>query len=603
MSKNNNKNSKKIDKMDEMDAIIKNTSNLRFKKYMLDLVLPKCDLVFGKRFSSIYIQMFLHKNNNLDIAPRWKYQKSWIGIDRIAENINSGPKSVYKFIKYMEKVKIATRNNYGGNYLYTFYNHEIDDKIKLQSFIKDLDKILLANAKDAAQRKTLKDAFDKMNSSFMKRALSYYEFKDCNNIREKLYIVEHMKIGSSLIFLKLFGLNILNKVKSEYELPNLSSRSLATIVGCRHTTFTRYLKVFEENGIINICRESRKAPSKIFLQSMPKQKPVEKFTCPLCNKEVDSFKKLKSHINRCKDDSHKFLNNLIKTNDVDTEEQLLQITELHAKEMKRYKKELTRTKEEKELNSSSYRLVRYYYDLIHSKCTCWHKETAIIKSHLKRDMNCGEVIEVLRYMANKGYTDLRFFGTSINYALILAKCRREINTEGTEAFLIKFYHKSLGLKMTDRIVLSAYRKITELKRGGYSYSEIKTIIEYMIEKRCTNFNFIVTMANDALKNSKSKDSMAEKYDLNELVRRTLNNSLEYGYIVLEGQGLNYMEKRILLELKEDLLLGKVELTRVNKDYKNVAIALAKEIYNKKLFNNELSANKYLELTQLDKINC
>src|SRR3712207_9306060 len=87
-----------------------------------------------------------------------------------------------------------------------------------------------------------------------------------------------------------------------------------------------------------LFRSSRKAPSKIFLQSMPKQKPVEKFTCPLCNKEVDSFKKLKSHINRCKDDSHKFLNNLIKTNDVDTEEQLLQITELHAKEMKRYKR-------------------------------------------------------------------------------------------------------------------------------------------------------------------------------------------------------------------------------------------------------------------------
>jgi hypothetical protein len=58
------------------DAIKPLSPTMKINKYIINLILPKCNLVFGKTFSSIYLQLLLNTNNDPE-SPNWKKNKCW----------------------------------------------------------------------------------------------------------------------------------------------------------------------------------------------------------------------------------------------------------------------------------------------------------------------------------------------------------------------------------------------------------------------------------------------------------------------------------------------------------------------------------------------
>ena len=120
-----------------------------------------------------------------------------------------------------------------------------------------------------------------------------------------------------------------------------------------------------------------------------------------------------------------------------------------------------------------------------------------------------EIIVVLDYMIKTGSQDLRYFNSSINTAITIAKCKKEYRTEGTDSYLVAYFHKKTGQKLTDKIMLQGMKKITELKNEGYNYDQIEITIEYMIEKKVNIFNFINNYIEEALKNGKTKDKLLQ----------------------------------------------------------------------------------------------
>lgn len=580
-----------------------NCSSINIPKYLIDLILPKCNLVFGKNFSSIYLQLIIHINNDIN-SPQWKKDKTWIGVNKISNIIGCNERTTSKMIKHMQDIGLVKKSYYGKLYMFSFKNHKIINMENIKEFNTHIENKLLSYAKSEKIEK-LKDKFIEINKIFNPFQGYYYQFKNVNVLRQCLHFSEKIQQGSSLMFIMFFAHYTLNTNIEEIELQNLSEKERAIRLGCSQSTISRYLKSFKEGGYIDMISEFSKSPNKILINKNLQENQdnvlkQEEFKCPICNKKVESLKKLRGHISRCKDDAHKYFRELLKNDEPITIEQLNEIFKINKDEIKKIKNKKDDSKQQ--VNKLCRDLVRYFYGLTNTKCPSWPKEINIIKSHIKVDMHPDEVMEVMRYMSKRGYQDLTFFNNSINDALILCKCKNEINKEGSEAYLIKMYYKGMNQKMTDRIVLLAYKKIKELQNNGYDYVQIKTIVEYMIKTKCPNFNFIVTMSNEALENSKDKNEMAKAYTTEELVNVALSGIFEYGIIMLKDLNYDTLEKNIILKLKNDLCDGKVELTRVNNKYKNFAITLAKTIYNKKLYNDSFSSEQWYKLVQLDVVN-
>lgn len=327
---------------------------------------------------------------------------------------------------------------------------------------------------------------------------------------------------------------------------------------------------------------------------------LDVFKCPVCNKEVTSIKKLNSHIKRCKDELHVLFQNIQEENNAFTMDAIIDIYEKNSSQFTTIVEK--KQQDKKQLNANAVQLLKYYYSLTNTMCPSWPKETNLIKSQLMHGMEPDVIMEVMRYMARRAYQDLRFFNNSINDALTIKQCKIDVKVEGTDAYLVKLYFSKMGQTINDRLMLQAIKKINELKSNNYTYDQIKTIIEYMVEKRCPSFNFIVNMANEALKNAKDRNEMAKAYTTEELVNVTLDGILEYGIIMMKDCDYDMAQKEIILRLKEDLCAGKVDLTKVNKTYNKFAVALAKEIYKRSLYDINLTPQQWINKIQLNTVN-
>lgn len=578
------------------------TAFLSVHNYMFDLVLPKCNIVFGNKFSSVYIQVLLNINNDAS-AHSWQKNKCWMGPKTIARNIGSNERKVMLILKQMESVGLVKKSYRGKLFMFSLQNHKISDMNKVLKFNDKLDKELLKHVTEK-NKLTTQNKFTSINNAFTDNANYYYG----NLVKLKSLVVatERIQSGSSLMFLRYFADSFLKLNSYNSTITNVSEKKMAIQMGMSQPTISRYLKSFQNEEYFKMEYNKATKNSMIFINKelllMSKEiteTNLDCYKCPVCGKEVVSIKKLNSHIKRCKDELHVFFRQKQEEYDAFTMEELTNVYEQHKE---RFLIASKKHADKKQLNSMAMDLVKYYYSLTETRCPNWPKEISIIKSQLVHGMPAEDIKEVMRFMSRRAYQDLRFFSNSINDAFIIKQCRLDVKTKGTDAYLVKMYFSKMGQSLNDRLMLQAISKIKELKTNGYTYDQITTIVEYMIDKRCPSFNFIVNMANEALKNAKNKNEMAKAYTTDELVNAALEGELEYGIIMMKDRNYDMAKKEIILRLKEDLCAGKVDLTRVNATYNKFAVALANEIFKRNLYDINLTPQQWISQTQLHEVN-
>jgi hypothetical protein len=575
---------------------------------MIDLILPKCNLVFGKDFSSVYLQILLYLNRNPN-TKGWKKEKCWLSTETISKNINGNVRTVNSVLEHMQKINLIQKSYHGKLYMFSLKNHKINNFNDIKTFNFNIQQNLFNYMeKNKLKQNKIDDIlnkFNNINKVSLDSSNYEYQFKDLNLLRKWIILSEKIQHGSSLLFMMFFANNIINL--NEIKIENLSEQQRAIKLGCSQSTISRYLNSFKKIDCIDIISKSDNLPNEIILNEELLQMSeinlnIEKeiFKCPVCGKEIESEKKLNSHISRCKDQLHSMFKEMQKENNAITYEEIQKVYDENKQKFDDIVNE--KDNEKKRLNSLCNQLVRYYYSITNTKCPSWCKEMNLIKSHLNNGLQPDEIMEVMRYMAKKGNEDLRFFNNYINEAFIIRQCKLDFKKEGTDAYLIGFYYKNMNQKITDRLMLQGIKKINELKSNNYDYVQIKTIIEYMVEKKCPNFNFIVNMANEALTKSQDKSKMTKTYTSIELVKTILDGVLEYGNVMLADSNFDMAKKDIILKLKEDICNGKVELTRVNKTYYKFAIALANEVCNRQIFNKNFTLQQWVDKVQLNKVN-
>ena len=255
-----------------------------------------------------------------------------------------------------------------------------------------------------------------------------------------------------------------------------------------------------------------------------------------------------------------------------------------------------KSEEEKELNRNAHFLVSNFYNYTQSKSTNWARDLNMIKSHLKADMTQDEIKVVFRHLIKKGEKDLRFFNAQINEALTIEKCRKEFKKSGTDANLVYEFYKKTNQKLTDRSMFQGIKKITELKNEGYSIEEIMAAIEYMVSINEKCFNFIPNKIEEALAKKKDTNNMTKQYDnCCQLINDIINERILYGTVLFDN---NILKKEVIMNLKNDLINGKVDLRKLSSSYKVIGNKLAEEILERKIYSNRFTRNEWVRLVNL-----
>ena len=145
-------------------------------------------------------------------------------------------------------------------------------------------------------------------------------------------------------------------------------------------------------------------------------------------------------------------------------------------------------------------------------------------------------------------------------------------------------------------MLQGIKKITELKNEGYNYDQIEITIEYMIEKKVNIFNFINNYIEEALKNGKTKAQLCKNYSPDQLAKMVFNDEeIKYGIVTIDDK---LIKKEILYKIKNDLINGEIDVSKVNEIYNKFAVALAKLILKEKKYSINYNEQQWLSKIKL-----
>ena len=626
---------------------------ISINNYIMDAILPKCNIIYGKAFSSVYFQILLYTNHDKN-AKDWQKNKCWLSNAKLAKNINCNEKTVVKMISHMITLGLVKTFTHGKLRLLEVNYLNIKKFKSIDKINKNITNQLTSYAKTHFKNSnTYINKLQAIDEYYLKHPNNIYQFKDLNKLRQLIIHSEKIQHGSTLLFTTFFAKNIINLHIAD--LDYISEKDIAFKLGMSQSTISRYLNQFKKYNFLDLLKENKINNIQICEEMLEMGDDIKDtvIRCPICNKVMDSDKKLNAHISHCKDTIHVTFKNMLVENNAKTLDEInqvylsnkWQIDEMIAtnkKEVAKEKKEQEKLlkqqqkekekalrkqqreeeralkkkqrgeekkKEEeerrarnKEANSQALKLIKYYYDLIDGRCPNFAKEINILRPHLQNGLTVDEILIIFKYMAKKGYTNLNFFNSSINDALTLYKCKKEYHIGGSDSNLIGLYYSGTRQRLTDRLMIQGIRKIKELRLNNYSTAEIKTIIDYMIEVKCPNFNFIVTIAPEALLKSEEKEKMTKIYSIDEAVNLILDyGTLEYGMILLQGNEYDVAKRKVMLKLKDDLCEGNVKLTKVNNTYSKFAIQLAKEIEKRHIYNSKFSKNQWIENIELNKV--
>lgn len=510
---------------------------INLNSYIIEGILPKCNLL-NKHFSQIYFYILINQNKN-------------ISNKLISSELDCCYKSVLKTTKYMNEFKLINND-------FEIINNNLNIE-QAKKFIQSIDKKILN------KNNKLKDSISFVNKNM--------NFNYSINIGIIKYLLNRFKDPYSI----LFYIKMDNGNDNNY---------IANTLCVSYATYYKY------------CIKEKLKELKIDMGEVN----LDNFfiSCPVCGKEFDEYKQLVTHVNRSRDSAHKYLSSLIvNIKTTSSYDKFNEICQLNKNTLEDEIKKVKESKTQKKIDVNgdlALKAVKYFYGKTNTKSSNWNKDKNLLKSHLNTDMNYDELIVVLDYMIKNGSQDLRFFNSNINTAITIAKCKKEYTTEGTDAYLVAYFHKKNGQKMTDKIMLQGIKKITELKNEGYNYDQIEMTVYYMIEKKVNIFNFINNYIEDALKNGKTKAQLCKNYSPDQLAKIIFNNEeIKYGTITIDDK---LIKKEILYRIKSDLINGEIDVSRVNEAYNKFAVALAKLILKEKKYSINYSEQQWISKIKL-----
>lgn len=208
-------------------------------------------------------------------------------------------------------------------------------------------------------------------------------------------------------------------------------------------------------------------------------------------------------------------------------------------------------------------LLKYFYDMTGGRSPNFGKEVGQVKAQIKKGLTPDEIRVVLNHMVRKGQIDLRFFSTSINDALIEQKYLKEMEQEGTAAYLLQYFYHGHGLSINLQTFVREVQKIQETMNSGLTYDETKIVLDYMIAQKCTIVNFIASKRTEALAKHKAQ-----------------NGGTQSGFKV----NPSFFDQDTLNIIRDDLAGGRTHINKVELKYKDKALEIAKQIYKEHKFN-------------------
>lgn len=224
-------------------------------------------------------------------------------------------------------------------------------------------------------------------------------------------------------------------------------------------------------------------------------------------------------------------------------------------------------------------LLKYFYDLTQGRSPNFGKEVGQIKTQLNKGLTPDETRIVFDYMVKKGQIDLRFFSTSINEALLEQRYLKEMEQEGTAAFLLNYFYNSHGMNLNPQMFVREVQKIQETLNSGLSYQETKVVLDYMISQKCTIINFIASKRTEALSKYNNQSNVSNKTPFK--------------------SNPSFFDQDSLNIIRDDLAGGRTHLNKVDSKYKEQAINIAKEIFREKKFNQRYTSLEWAWRTGLE----
>ena len=462
----------------------------KLPKYITNIILPKCNMVYSEVVSSVYLQLLLNVNHQKNCKD-WQKNKCWLQPNTISKKLGYNVRSIYKSINILSNLGLIKCSKKEKLNLYEVVNCDLVDINLIHKFNDSINAILISKNSDANVVKYISD-IDKFIDN------KYLWIKDILLLKESLLYAESLYKGSSLFFVQNFALININCKKSNgnYHIKNMSEEKMAFLCGSSQSTVSRYISAMENNDFLitkkNVVNKPMKIKLNIINKSEKENNEMEnnKLTCPICNKTCIELKSLNLHIGRCKDEKHVLLNKLRKENLNTSVYDLFINNKADFDSIKETKQE--------EIKVNTREIVKYFYDKIESTCLNWPKECTQVKNLLKAGNSVYDVKLTMDYLAKQGNFDLRFLNRSVMDAKLFYTYLEDINNEGTEAYLVKYFYDKINLSINEQTLINDVRKIKQTLNSGSSYEEVKLILDYMAHVKCININFIGNMKTQAL---------------------------------------------------------------------------------------------------------
>lgn len=630
----------------------------KIKKYMIFSILPKCTLGFGEIVSTVYFQIALNINQDLN-AKFWKKQRCWISANTISKMTGYNVRSINRAIKILSDLQLIEVVYHGNLKMFKLLNHNLNSLETLNHFqVFFENKILEGNSKN---KNELQNKFYQINKKLYQHNVELFlemNLLSVNNMKELLNRAEYVYKGSSLFFIHLLEKEFCKKNDDEYHnIFTISEMDLSLLIGCSQSTLNRYVRAYQEAKII-YCNKRSAYESNGFQFQLTKEKQKnlfesrvnnimnnENLICPLCEDRDDfiSSRALSMHLSKTGDSNHQLLKEL-KIKPENRSKSLVEIYEENKESFKtsvKVKKQITdnymsipcdckmscnecftswkndffngcnhirksayieeneidindevkqkkQKKVVKELDGfenipvskkipyedTAPGLLKYFYDKVGGVSPNFGKESRLIKNLLvskTKPLTPDEVRIVLNFMARKGQIDLRFINTSVNDALQEQKNLKEMEVEGTAAYLVKRFYEGHNLPINMLTFNREVQKIQETINSGLGYEKTMKVIDYMVTIKCTVINFIGSKITEALSNNQTPGGFVKTASKN------FNNNP------------SFFDQDELVIIRDDLAGGRTHLKRVNEKNREKAIEAAKEIFNEGKYSSDFTS--------------
>jgi DNA-binding GntR family transcriptional regulator len=512
------------------DCKRKNVSYLKMPSYLYSLILPKCNIVLGSYFTSIYFQLYLNICHDTTLEL-WKHGKCWKSQETLSKTLHCSRQTINKVLNYLIELKLISKSKRQLHNVYELMNNDITDEMVLFNFNSFIEDKLLTIAGQMNKDTTkIADKFKILNDevafhkSGLKKFLSERKLYDTRKIRREIEILEKDNQGITIFYLN--DVLTTNNHKQKYK---------AIRDGISQSSVSRYMTYCEERGILNTMNE--------------KVEKKKEFECPICKNSYDTNRSLCMHISKTKENNHillnklrqadkeksvmeVYLNNQVEFTEVevpykniqcencsgncrlcykefkeefkackqDRKEAFVKQEQMYIVSLeKKEKAKVAKAKQKKKDDPNSVgNLMKYFYNKTETLSPSFSKECGQLKNLLNKGYTGDEIRITMDYLIDRKNVDLRFINRSIEEALVEQKYKNELNILNTAPYLVNLFHTKLGVNLNMFNLVKESNKIQQVLDAGYTPLDIKKTIKYMQHKEVKVLNYIPNMIEEAL---------------------------------------------------------------------------------------------------------